>query len=92
MKEADAKLAALKAATVGPATIAVEQPILAAPPAAVPEARPRAAKSDNLELPPDPRHADVYRMADQGNSPNEIARQLNRPHGEVELILALRPQ
>jgi hypothetical protein len=30
-------------------------------------------------------------MADQGQSPNEIARHLNRPHGEVELILALRP-
>jgi DNA-binding NarL/FixJ family response regulator len=100
MKEADAKLAALKAAAAGlamapaqgHATIAAEPPIPACPPVALPEPRPRAAKSDNLELPPDPRHADVYRMADQGNSPNEIARQLNRPHGEVELILALRPQ
>ena len=116
MKEADAKLAALKAATaalpaapapaalasavvhsVGYATIAAEAPITAHVPApsALPapaEPRPRPAKSDNLELPPDPRHADDYRMADQGNSTNEIARQLNRPHGEVELILALRPQ
>ena len=31
-------------------------------------------------------------MADQGRSPQEIARKLNRPNGEVELILALRPQ
>ena len=30
-------------------------------------------------------------MADQGRSPQEIARKLNRPNGEVELILALRP-
>jgi hypothetical protein len=92
MKEADAKLAALKSATASHATIAAEPPIPANPPVALPEPRPRATKSDNLELPPDPRHGDVYRMADQGNSPNEIARQLNRPHGEVELILALRPQ
>jgi len=95
MKEADAKLAALQAATAttaSPAAIAGEQSIIATLSAPHPEPRPRAAKSDNLELPPDPRHADVYRMADQGNSPNEIARQLNRPHGEVELILALRPQ
>lgn len=39
---------------------------------------------------PDPRHADVYRLADQGLSPGEIARQLGRPYGEIELILALR--
>jgi hypothetical protein len=30
-------------------------------------------------------------MADQGRSPHEIARLLDRPNGEVELILALRP-
>jgi hypothetical protein len=43
------------------------------------------------ETPPDPRHAEVWDMADQGSSPHEIARQLNRPNGEIELILALRP-
>lgn len=42
------------------------------------------------ETPPDPRHAEVYALADQGRSPGEIARRLNRPNGEVELILALR--
>jgi hypothetical protein len=87
MKEADQKLAALKAATSPLPSIAVEVPITANPPAPISEPRPPVAK---LETPPDPRHADVYQMADQGNSPNEIARQLNRPHGEVELILALR--
>ncbi len=43
-----------------------------------------------IELPPDPRHADVYALADQGRAPPDIARQLNRPSGEIELILALR--
>jgi DNA-binding NarL/FixJ family response regulator len=38
----------------------------------------------------DPRHAQVYDLADEGLSPPEIARQLGRPSGEIELILALR--
>lgn len=42
------------------------------------------------ELPSDPRHAQVYALADQGRSSNEIAQQLHRPSGEIELILALR--
>jgi hypothetical protein len=41
---------------------------------------------------PDPRHAEVYALADAGRSLTEIARQLDRPQGEVELILALRPR
>jgi hypothetical protein len=43
------------------------------------------------EIHPDPRHADIYALADQGRTPQEIARQLNLPSGEIELILALRP-
>lgn len=39
---------------------------------------------------PDPRHVEVYALADRGCSPAEIARQLGRPSGEIELILALR--
>jgi hypothetical protein len=38
----------------------------------------------------DPQHEAVYALADQGKSTGEIAKQLNRPSGEVELILALR--
>jgi hypothetical protein len=41
---------------------------------------------------PDPRHAEVYALADQGRAAREIAAALNRPSGEVELILALRRQ
>ncbi len=39
----------------------------------------------------DPRHAEVYALADTGKSVSEIATALTRPSGEVELILALRP-
>ena len=81
MKEADTKLAALKSATAG------------APLPGAPEPAPITPIIPSIpETPPDPRHAEVYSMADQGRSPHEIARKLNRPNGEVELILALRPQ
>ena len=40
----------------------------------------------------DPRHAQIYALADQGHGPRDIARELGRPTGEIELILALRPQ
>jgi hypothetical protein len=33
----------------------------------------------------------VYALADEGRPPREIAARLNRPSGEIELILALRP-
>ena len=35
-------------------------------------------------------HAAVYRLADDGKSPGQIASELERPSGEIELILALR--
>ena len=38
----------------------------------------------------DARHAAVYALADDGHSAHDIARQLDRPSGEIELILALR--
>ena len=38
----------------------------------------------------DPRHVQVYELADGGHGPQEIARVLGRPSGEIELILALR--
>jgi hypothetical protein len=106
MKEADAKLAALKSASASaPAAAAVQRvekishstsaaddaeaitPSSAAPvtPAVVPD-----APQMKPETPPDPRHGEIYALADQGRSPQEIARQLDRPNGEVELILALR--
>ncbi|HZW09104.1 MAG TPA: hypothetical protein VFF69_04300 [Phycisphaerales bacterium] len=38
----------------------------------------------------DPFHRRVYELADQGLSPVDIARRIDRPTGQVELILALR--
>jgi len=38
----------------------------------------------------DPRYTAIYSLADAGRSPQEIAHELDRPRGEVELILALR--
>lgn len=46
--------------------------------------------------PPEPtqeegdRHTAVYRLADDGTSPIEIAQHIGRPVGEIDLILALR--
>jgi hypothetical protein len=99
IQEADGRLAALKAnGSPHPvsAPAPAEQPIIAkAPPAEPAPVEPPAAEplapQPPAETPPDPRHADIYSMADQGRSPHEIARLLNRPNGEVELILALRP-
>lgn len=41
---------------------------------------------------PDPRHGEIYALADQGQKTDAIAARLGRPKGEVELILALRPR
>jgi len=38
----------------------------------------------------DPMHREIYRLADEGKPPPDIARQLGRTTGEVELILNLR--
>jgi len=38
----------------------------------------------------DNRHAEIYRLADGGRTARQIAQELNRPDGEVELILHLR--
>lgn len=38
----------------------------------------------------DDRHAEIYRLADGGRTSRQIAQELDRPYGEVELILHLR--
>jgi len=81
IKEADEKIAAMRAAGAVPAA----QPFEPGAPAAI---RPALIPEEML----DPRHADIYRLCDQGRSAHEIAQQLDRPSGEVELILALRPK
>jgi hypothetical protein len=39
----------------------------------------------------DQRYMEIYAMADKGAAVTEIAQKLDRPAGEIELILALRP-
>jgi hypothetical protein len=51
----------------------------------------------SIPIPPpaqetDPRHVQIYALADEGLSAVQIAERLGRPEGEVELILALRPR
>jgi len=48
----------------------------------------QAGDRDTIRI--DPMHQEIYRLADQGKSPPEIARELGRTTGEVELILNLR--
>jgi len=40
----------------------------------------------------DPRHVEIYTLCEQGLSTQQIADRLQRPSGEVELIIALRPR
>jgi len=84
IREADEKIVALTALrgslNGAPLTQAV-QPVPV-------ETKPRPANAYEA----DPRHLEVYTLADQGQSPSQIAGALNRPSGEIELILALRPR
>ncbi|MGA2443027.1 MAG: hypothetical protein ABSH08_18905 [Tepidisphaeraceae bacterium] len=63
----------------------------APPPAKASQAPPASLPPEPSDSPAiDPRYAQVYALADQGRSSKDIAQQLNRPSGEIELILALR--
>ncbi|MEZ6233896.1 MAG: hypothetical protein R3B68_06880 [Phycisphaerales bacterium] len=52
----------------------------------------RSRPSISLDDDSDPLQRQVYELADSGATPLDIARQLNQPTGQVELILALRPR
>ena len=56
------------------------------------EPKPVIPVEDPTMMEIDPRHAEIYSLADEGRDAREIANRLNRPSGEVELILALRPR
>lgn len=90
IRDADQRLATLKQAT---------DPELAVGSLSHPLPDAQSAPSDrDAELLPllangePPRHDDVYTLADKGLSLRQIAQQLDRPYGEIELILALRPK
>jgi hypothetical protein len=94
--QADERIATLRNTDVGPAASSggkTEQaaPVeIAAPRPVIPIAQPLPEDSAPAES--DSRHAEIYSMADDGRDAREIAARLNRPSGEVELILALRPR
>lgn len=101
LREADEKLAQLKsaAAASGPngTALAAGRTSPAALPAPAPAAGANGAAAADTAEPappaadvPDPRHQEVYTLADRGRTTRQIARELKRPQGEVELILALR--
>jgi hypothetical protein len=90
IKEADEKLAALRAAGAGGENGSTTP---SSPAPTVPDVvgEPRSLETREVQPSgPDPRHAEVYALADQGLSAREVARRLGRPNGEIELILALR--
>ena len=96
MKEADEKIAALDAANHS-ATHKVmidasrQNPSKEIDPpewAALSGVNPPAPLA--TEAPAETRHGDIYSLAKEGHSAQEIARMIQRPAGEVELILALR--
>jgi DNA-binding NarL/FixJ family response regulator len=78
IREADEKIAALSA---------LRNSVNLSPSESVP-----AAEASPSAYDPDPRHAEIYSLADQGQTASQIAGKLNRANGEVELILALRPR
>ncbi|VAX42585.1 hypothetical protein MNBD_PLANCTO03-1477 [hydrothermal vent metagenome] len=90
LEQADERLRALEAAAN-----AAEQPTPPheshpashpAAPLSLTDPPPAAPEADPI----DPLHRRVYDLADRGLTPVDIARQIDRPTGQVELILALR--
>lgn len=81
IQEADAKIEQLRALQASTPKSHVERFRMDVTPSPVP---------DDIATTIDPRHAEVYQLADQGRSTAEIADGLRRPRGEIELILALR--
>jgi hypothetical protein len=89
IQEADEKIAMLRslghdvASRGGPQGVLIEAKLLES------DAVPMRPAEDSVPS-VDPRYAEVYDLADEGQTPQDIARHTGRPRGEVELILALR--
>jgi hypothetical protein len=84
IEEADRRIEALRRAAAQPSAARDLYNMEAGPeaPSGFPEPPARSAG--------DERYQDIYRLADGGRSAQEIAQELGRPRGEIELILALR--
>ena len=81
--EADRRLAP-------PAPNNADRPTARAHPGVVPSESAAALTDGGFEPATTSDHGGVYRLADDGLGPVEIAQKLGKPIGEVELILALR--
>jgi hypothetical protein len=68
-----------------PATMAQPHPMMRLVPQEQPPGETADAPDDTND-----RYAEIHALADQGRTPGQIAQQLGRPIGEIELILALR--
>jgi hypothetical protein len=77
IRQADERIAAMKSQPAG----------FSGTPPATPDPAPAQPQQAPIV---DARHAQIYALADLGHSSRDIAQQLNRPSGEIELILALR--
>ena len=97
--EADAKVAELRGAVDSARGEGGDgrRPVPADPfgPARRPPVEPPGREESNLAPPSprvDPTTAEIYALSDGGQPSAAIAQKLNRPSGEIELILALRPR
>jgi hypothetical protein len=93
IRDADQRIAQLQALeraehAAGGGNGAVARPAL---PAAIHLSVPSPPPADHTAA-AEARHAQVYRLHDDGYAARQIADTLGRPAGEVELILALRPR
>ena len=89
IRDADERLAALAEANAHRGPLIETKPNAST---AVPTIAAEPVRSMRLVQDSEERWNDVYHHADQGMSIPEICRTLNRPRGEIELILALRPK
>lgn len=88
IQEADVKIAELKTLAQREA-IAPQRFAMSLPSVEMPPSEPAREPEREPERVPE-QHAAVYRLADAGKSSGQIASELQRPSGEIELILALR--
>lgn len=106
IQEADQKIAALRRtnnehpSALTPFEMDDDSPPSPQPVWPAPSPAPQARVTEEVPPPPPPepvdpvrqRHLAVYELADKGLTPQQIACELKRPAGEIELILALRSE
>lgn len=88
IEQADERIADLERAREAASTQSA-RPIAPSPLPAHPAIAPTPVRSDAEEK-IDPRHVEIYTLADQGLALEDIARRVRQPSGEIGLILALR--